>query len=119
MGIKIGAEFNLDLTEFVLFDAFIANLSHDFFESGDGLFGGIFRLVINRRYHQRGAVVIEKIARGIIDCTRGLNGDLAFEHQTAVDAASASAMQRAIENSGSVPIRSAATWRAMSDGHRR
>ena len=97
----------------------LANFFGHFIEGRDGLFRRIFRLVNNGGDHERRAVVIEKIAGRIIDPAGCFDGDLPFEHEPAIDAARAPAVQRTIENSSGVPIRSSACRRAISDGHRR
>ena len=76
---------------------------------------GKFRLVQDARDHLRGAVVAEDV----VDAAVGFDGDLFFEHQFAMQASGAAAVQRLIEQGHGAPIARAARGHRVADGHGR
>ena len=81
-GIVVGAQFHLDGLEFFFGDAFFLISRITAVVSGKSRLRWILGLVQNARDHQRGTVVVENIA----DAAFGLDRDLLFEHEAAVDA---------------------------------
>ena len=93
-GVIVGAPFHLDLLQFVFADAVLLDFVQDRVERGERGGVGDFRLVQDARDHLRWAVVIEKVVHAAL----GFDRDLLFEHEFAVHAAGAPAMQRLIQH---------------------
>ena len=83
------------------------------------LLGIVFRLVEHARDKQRRPVVVKKIAHGILNAAAGIHRDLLLEHELAIDAAGAAAVQRVIEHGRGIPVRRFALGRAIAHGEGR